>query len=217
MTLAGRRRPDHRPAARRPLPPRRRALRARQPRRAHRAAQPRRAGGAATRSSAPAPCATRTPISVLAVDIDEFKALNDSLGHPTGDQVLRQVSAALQPLDPRDRRGRRASAATSSRSCCRAPTPVTRCAVRRGPPLGDRALPLTEETSSVTVSIGVDHARRPDPRLRGAVAGGRRRHVRGQARRRRPGPRSARAGGGRGSLGSRHEPRTAAHRLSAAP
>jgi diguanylate cyclase (GGDEF)-like protein len=37
-----------------------------------------------------------TTISVLAVDVDEFKALNDTVGHPTGDKVLRQVSAALQ-------------------------------------------------------------------------------------------------------------------------
>lgn len=37
-----------------------------------------------------------TPISVLAVDIDDFKPLNDSLGHTAGDQVLRQVSAALR-------------------------------------------------------------------------------------------------------------------------
>ena len=35
-------------------------------------------------------------ISVLAIDVDEFKALNDTLGHPTGDQALRQVAAALQ-------------------------------------------------------------------------------------------------------------------------
>ncbi len=37
-----------------------------------------------------------TPISVLTADIDEFKALNDTLGHPTGDRLLRQVSAALR-------------------------------------------------------------------------------------------------------------------------
>lgn len=35
-------------------------------------------------------------ISILAIDIDAFKALNDTLGHPTGDQALRQVAAALQ-------------------------------------------------------------------------------------------------------------------------
>jgi diguanylate cyclase (GGDEF)-like protein len=35
-------------------------------------------------------------LSVLLIDIDNFKALNDAYGHVTGDMVLRQVSRALQ-------------------------------------------------------------------------------------------------------------------------
>jgi diguanylate cyclase (GGDEF)-like protein len=36
-----------------------------------------------------------TPLSVVAVDIDIFKAYNDSWGHPRGDECLRLVSASL--------------------------------------------------------------------------------------------------------------------------
>ncbi len=37
-----------------------------------------------------------TPVSVLAVDIDGFKALNDAFGHPFGDRVLQEVAAAIK-------------------------------------------------------------------------------------------------------------------------
>ena len=37
-----------------------------------------------------------TPLSLMLVDIDRFKLVNDEHGHPCGDQVLREVAAQLQ-------------------------------------------------------------------------------------------------------------------------
>jgi diguanylate cyclase (GGDEF)-like protein len=41
---------------------------------------------------------SHTPTSVLQIDVDRFKALNDSFGHPVGDDVLTRIAVALSEV-----------------------------------------------------------------------------------------------------------------------
>jgi diguanylate cyclase (GGDEF)-like protein len=36
-----------------------------------------------------------TPLSIVFIDVDHFKMINDTMGHKTGDRVLREVAAFL--------------------------------------------------------------------------------------------------------------------------
>jgi diguanylate cyclase (GGDEF)-like protein len=51
--------------------------------------------------------ATQKPLSLIAFDIDNFKAINDRYGHSVGDQILRRVAHCCRlALRPTDRIGR---------------------------------------------------------------------------------------------------------------
>lgn len=40
--------------------------------------------------------ATKTPLTLIMIDIDDFKIYNDQLGHQAGDQILRELSTLLK-------------------------------------------------------------------------------------------------------------------------
>ena len=100
---------------------------------------------------------SNAPVSVLALDVDHFKALNDAFGHPAGDECLRQVGAAIaaegrRPLDLAGRIGGEEFAlllydATPAQALDRAEA----VRARIGTVLKPDGIPLT-------VSIGVEHA-----------------------------------------------------------
>lgn len=101
----------------------------------------------------------RVPLSVLLIDIDNFKRINDELGHDTGDAVIRALSETLQvTVRSEDLVARYGGEEFAI---------VARGIDERGAiTLGERIreavqamrLPAPMEARTVTVSVGIAHA-----------------------------------------------------------
>ncbi len=95
-------------------------------------------------------------LTLLMLDIDHFKRVNDSYGHPAGDEVLRRVSATCRDLlrdeDLAGRLGGEEFAVTLVQAPRRAALVV---AERLRMAIGDLAIEHEGRRIAVTVSIGV--------------------------------------------------------------
>ncbi len=101
-------------------------------------------------------------VAVLMIDIDKFKGLNDTYGHPAGDQVLRQVAgaitAAVRDHDVPARIGGEEFAVL-----LRNPGPAVALEVGERVRLAVRGLDLGDiGVAGVSVSVGVANATSPE-------------------------------------------------------
>ncbi len=100
---------------------------------------------------------TGEPCSLLMLDLDYFKKINDTYGHPAGDQVLQGVARVLaenlRPMDTVARYGGEEFAIILPNSFA---AYATQAAERLRARIAAEAIPLSEQTTvHVTISVGV--------------------------------------------------------------
>ncbi len=117
------------------------------------------------------------PVSLILVDIDDFKTVNDTFGHDIGDQTLRIVAKALSANSRQNDRAYRLGGDELA-VLLSGTTPATALrraeVIRRAVETGPAAFVARSERGKVTVSLGVaslpPHAPRKSELLRAADA-----------------------------------------------
>jgi diguanylate cyclase (GGDEF)-like protein len=113
------------------------------------------------------------PLSLLMIDIDKFKAINDTYGHPAGDEVIKAVAqtilAATRKVDVVSRIGGEEFAVVlpnSSKKSSLVTAERIRKAMKKSP------VPSGKKEISVTVSVGIatfpENARLPESLMKAA-------------------------------------------------
>jgi two-component system cell cycle response regulator len=113
------------------------------------------------------------PVSLIMLDIDFFKRVNDTFGHPLGDEVLREVSvrlaATVRAMDLPCRYGGEEFVVVMPAT---KPADAARVAERVRAAISSEAFEIGDHSVSVSVSIGVSASRggedRPESLLRRA-------------------------------------------------
>jgi len=98
------------------------------------------------------------PLSIMMVDVDQFKTFNDSWGHAAGDEALKSVAAAIKQSV---RQGEIVSRYGGDEFVVLFPETLPETAVSRGEKIRQRVPPIVagsrgrQQTVPVTISIGV--------------------------------------------------------------
>jgi diguanylate cyclase (GGDEF)-like protein len=106
------------------------------------------------------------PVAALMLDIDHFKAVNDTHGHGAGDDVIREVAARMRTvLQQGDLIGRYGGEEFAVLVRANATASADRLAEHLRGAVADRPVPTRSGPLSVTISVGVAHLAESDTTL----------------------------------------------------
>ena len=113
----------------------------------------------------------QNPLAVLLLDVDHFKKVNDTYGHPTGDRVLRALARACeQSLRRTDVFGRLGGEEFAAVLVETGPQEAREVAERLRQSLAQMEIPSERGKVRITVSVGVTSAKGSDPSMEAVMS-----------------------------------------------